>query len=66
MIAFVDEFDTRQPIRQRAARVYRALIDADTVAVWKVPNGMTCHVHSFNPVKGGALRISLTDGAQAV
>ena len=47
-------------------RVYRALIDADTVAVWKVPNGMTCHVHSFNPVKGGALRISLTDGAQAV
>jgi uncharacterized protein YndB with AHSA1/START domain len=41
-------------------RVYRALIDANAVAIWKVPDGMTCQVHSFDPREGGAFRISLT------
>lgn len=42
------------------AHVYRALVDARAVATWKVPTGMTCHVHAFEPREGGAFRISLT------
>jgi uncharacterized protein YndB with AHSA1/START domain len=42
------------------ANVYRALLDARAVATWKVPTGMTCHVHTFDPREGGAFRISLT------
>jgi uncharacterized protein YndB with AHSA1/START domain len=40
--------------------VYRALIDSNAVANWKVPNGMTCQVHWFDPREGGTFRISLT------
>jgi uncharacterized protein YndB with AHSA1/START domain len=42
------------------ARVYRALLDARAVATWMVPDGMTSHVHEFDPREGGAFRISLT------
>ena len=42
------------------ATVYRALLDADAVATWMVPPGMTSHVHAFDPREGGAFRISLT------
>jgi uncharacterized protein YndB with AHSA1/START domain len=42
------------------ATVYRALIDADAIAKWKVPTGMTCHVHAFAAREGGTFRISLT------
>lgn len=42
------------------ARVYDALLDPAAVARWKVPVGMTCHVHEFDAREGGALRISLT------
>ena len=42
------------------ARVYRTLIDADAVARWKVPTGMTSRVHSFEGREGGTFRISLT------
>ena len=42
------------------ARVYRALLDARAVATWKVPTGMTSHVHAFDPREGGSFRISLT------
>ncbi|WP_257455153.1 SRPBCC family protein [Archangium lipolyticum] len=42
------------------ARVYRALIDARAIATWKVPTGMTSHVHEFDPREGGSFRISLT------
>jgi uncharacterized protein YndB with AHSA1/START domain len=42
------------------AAVYRALLDAGSVARWKVPTGMTCHVHEFDAREGGAFRISLT------
>ena len=42
------------------ALVYRALIDARAVATWKVPTGMTSHVHEFDPREGGSFRISLT------
>ena len=41
-------------------RVYAALTDADAIAQWKVPDGMTADVHSFEPVEGGAIRVTLT------
>lgn len=40
--------------------VYRALLDARAVERWKVPDGMTCRVHEFEPREGGSIRISLT------
>ena len=49
-----------QYINAPRERVYRALIDAKAVAIWKVPDGMTCQVHSFDPREGGGFRISLT------
>jgi uncharacterized protein YndB with AHSA1/START domain len=42
------------------AAVYRALIDPSAVAAWKVPTGMTSHVHAFDAREGGSYRISLT------
>jgi uncharacterized protein YndB with AHSA1/START domain len=42
------------------ASVYRALLDARAIAKWKVPDGMTCHVHAFDAREGGSFRISLT------
>ncbi len=41
------------------ARVYRALVDAEAIARWKVPDGMTSHVHAFEGHEGGTFRISL-------
>jgi uncharacterized protein YndB with AHSA1/START domain len=41
-------------------RVYKALLDPAAVARWKVPAGMTCEVHRFEPRPGGRLRVSLT------
>jgi uncharacterized protein YndB with AHSA1/START domain len=40
--------------------VYRALLDAGAVATWRVPTGMTSHVHEFDAREGGAFRVSLT------
>ena len=37
--------------------VYRALLDAHAVAMWKVPTGMTSHVHAFDAREGGSFRI---------
>ncbi|MGW2339750.1 SRPBCC domain-containing protein [Streptomyces sp. NPDC001661] len=42
------------------AAVYRALIDADAVAHWRVPAGMTSQVHEFDAREGGRFRVSLT------
>jgi uncharacterized protein YndB with AHSA1/START domain len=42
------------------AVVYRALLDARAIVKWKVPDGMTCHVHAFDAREGGSFRISLT------
>ena len=42
------------------ANVYRALLDARAVATWRVPSGMTSHIHAFDPREGGSFRISLT------
>jgi len=40
--------------------VYRALLDAEAVRDWMVPDGMTSHIHSFDAHEGGLFRISLT------
>jgi uncharacterized protein YndB with AHSA1/START domain len=40
--------------------VYRALLDADAVASWMVPPGMSSHVHIFDAHEGGLFKISLT------
>jgi uncharacterized protein YndB with AHSA1/START domain len=42
------------------AAVYRALLDARSIATWRVPTGMTSHVHEFDAREGGLFRISLT------
>jgi uncharacterized protein YndB with AHSA1/START domain len=41
------------------AAVYRALLDPRLVAKWRVPDGMTAHVHAFDAREGGTFRISL-------
>lgn len=53
---------TRVSRHVRAPRpaVYRALLDADAVARWRVPDGMTSRVHEFDAREGGAFRVSLT------
>jgi uncharacterized protein YndB with AHSA1/START domain len=60
---------TRVSRHLRAPRTagYRALVDADAVARWKVPPGMTSTVHEFSGGEGGTFRISLTyDAPDAV
>lgn len=49
-----------QHIRAPRSRVYRVLIDPEAVAIWKVPTGMTCCVHTFDAREGGSFRVSLT------
>lgn len=50
----------RRHLNAPRADVYRALVDADAVAAWRVPAGMTSRVHQFEPRVGGSVRISLT------
>jgi uncharacterized protein YndB with AHSA1/START domain len=40
--------------------VYRLLLDPAAIATWKVPDGMTAVIHTFQPHEGGAIRVSLT------
>ncbi|MGW7378367.1 SRPBCC domain-containing protein [Streptomyces sp. NPDC054794] len=49
-----------QRVQAPAAAVYRALVDPDAVAAWRVPDGMTARVHAFEAREGGAFRVSLT------
>ncbi|MFD7994129.1 SRPBCC family protein [Streptomyces mexicanus] len=52
-------------VKAPPAAVYRALVDPDAVAVWRVPDGMTGHVHEFDPREGGRFRVSLVHDAPA-
>jgi uncharacterized protein YndB with AHSA1/START domain len=47
-------------VRAPRSAVYRALLDARSIATWMVPDGMTSRVHAFDPREGGTFRISLT------
>jgi uncharacterized protein YndB with AHSA1/START domain len=55
-------YSTRVSQHVRASRpaVYRVLLDSDAIAKWRVPAGMTSHVHRFDPHEGGSFRVSLT------
>lgn len=55
-------FDTRLEVHIAAPRAatYAALVEAHAVATWMVPDGMSSHVHAFEPREGGTFRISLT------
>ncbi|MGN6176511.1 MAG: SRPBCC family protein [Streptosporangiaceae bacterium] len=50
-------------IRAPRAAVYRALLDAGAIALWRVPAGMSSHVHEFDAREGGSFRVSLTYNA---
>jgi predicted PurR-regulated permease PerM/uncharacterized protein YndB with AHSA1/START domain len=52
--------EIRYRVRAPRERVYRAFLDANDVARWMVPDGMTSTVHTFEPREGGMFRISLT------
>ncbi len=47
-------------VRAPRPAVYRALLDADAIATWRVPAGMSSHVHEFDAREGGRFRVSLT------
>lgn len=49
----------RRRVKAPRALVYRALLDPEAVAAWRVPDGMTSHVHEFDAREGGAIRVSL-------
>jgi uncharacterized protein YndB with AHSA1/START domain len=50
-------------VKAPRASAYHALLDARSVAKWKVPTGMTSQVHAFDAREGGSFRILLTYGA---
>ena len=47
-------------VRAPRSAVYRALLDAGAIAKWRVPAGMSSHVHEFDAREGGSFRVSLT------
>jgi uncharacterized protein YndB with AHSA1/START domain len=49
----------KRHVRAERPAVYRALLDAEAVAGWRVPDGMRSVVHEFDPREGGSFRISL-------
>ncbi|MGC1213297.1 MAG: SRPBCC domain-containing protein [Micromonospora sp.] len=49
-----------QHVKAPRPAVYRALVDADAIATWRVPAGMSSHVHEFDAREGGSFRVSLT------
>ncbi len=56
----------RHHVAAPRAEVFRALLDADAVARWRVPDGMSSVVHEFDPREGGTFRVTLTyDSADA-
>ncbi|MGI5424228.1 SRPBCC domain-containing protein [Streptomyces sp. CA-179760] len=55
-------YTTRVSGHVDAARpaVYRALVSAEAIARWRVPDGMSSEVHEFDAREGGRFRVSLT------
>jgi uncharacterized protein YndB with AHSA1/START domain len=47
-------------VRAPRAAVYRALLDPQAIAKWRVPDGMSSYVHEFEAREGGSFRVSLT------
>ena len=46
-------------VKAPRAAVFRALVDPDAIASWRVPDGMRAVVHEFEAIEGGAFRVSL-------
>jgi uncharacterized protein YndB with AHSA1/START domain len=58
-----------QPIAAPRAEVYRALVSAESVREWMVPDGMTSEVHEFEPRVGGRVHgryLELVPGERVV
>jgi uncharacterized protein YndB with AHSA1/START domain len=49
-----------QVINAPRRAVYQACLDPEALALWRVPDSMTAHVHVFDAREGGAFRMSLT------
>jgi AcrR family transcriptional regulator/uncharacterized protein YndB with AHSA1/START domain len=47
-------------IRAPRVEVYRLLLDPAAIVKWRVPDGMSARIHSFDAREGGELRVSLT------
>lgn len=60
MLSSMSTTRVRQHVRAPRTKVYAAIIDAEAVAIWMVPSGMTSHVHTFEARPGGTFRVSLT------
>jgi uncharacterized protein YndB with AHSA1/START domain len=58
----VDVYTTEilRHINAPRSAVYQALLDAVAIASWRVPSGMSSHVHEFEAREGGSFRVSLT------
>jgi uncharacterized protein YndB with AHSA1/START domain len=64
----MSEHDTRENRSTRVHQhvdaprdvVYRLLLDPVAIVLWRVPDGMSAHVHEFDAREGGRLRVSLT------
>ena len=48
-------------LRAPPARVYRAFLNAETMAKWLPPNGYTCTVHHLEARVGGTFRMSFAN-----
>jgi uncharacterized protein YndB with AHSA1/START domain len=49
-----------QHVNAPRSAVYRALLDPQAIAKWRVPAGMSSYVHQFDAREGGSFRVSLT------
>ena len=45
-------------IRASPHAIYRAYLDADAIAAWRPPEGMTAEIYAFDPRQGGVYRIA--------
>ncbi|GIH02448.1 hypothetical protein Rhe02_05150 [Rhizocola hellebori] len=50
----------RRHLNAPRSQVYRALLDPGAIARWRVPHGMSSHVHEYDAREGGSFRVSLT------
>jgi uncharacterized protein YndB with AHSA1/START domain len=47
-------------IRATRSAVYKACLDPEAIAAWRVPDNMKAQVHAFDAREGGTYRMSLT------
>jgi uncharacterized protein YndB with AHSA1/START domain len=48
-------------LRATPERIYRAFLDADSMAKWLPPYGFTCKVHHLDAKLGGTFKMSFTN-----